>query len=67
MKEKSLILLKNPFFVGYLFVYLIFLFLLHFVEQFSVAEPLAVLVIIGIGFSGLALLLETVTKKPITN
>jgi len=62
MKEKILILIKNPVFIGYLFIYLIFLFLLHFVEQFPVAEPLVILVIIGIGFSGLALLLTTSSK-----
>jgi membrane protease YdiL (CAAX protease family) len=56
MKNSLLILIKNPFFMGYLFLYLIFLFLLHFVEQFSMGEPLAVLVIVGIGFSGLAFL-----------
>jgi len=62
MKENPFILLKNPFFIGYLFVYLIFLVLLHFLEQFSIAEPLAVLIIVGIGFSGLALLFTTSSK-----
>ncbi len=64
MKAKLLTLLKNPVFTGYIAVYLAFLFLLHFVEHFSIAEPLAVLVIVGIGFSGLALLL-TKSSKPL--
>lgn len=63
MKEKSLTLLKNPIFIGYIFVYLIFLLLLHFIENFPITEPLVVLFIIGIGFSGLALLL-TKSSKP---
>ena len=63
MKNKILTLIQNRFFIGYLIIYLIFLILLQIVEKFSIAEPLTILVIVGIGFSGFALLL-TRSSKP---
>ena len=46
--------LTSPYFIGYVVLYALSLFLLHRREQFGVAEPLLVLVVVGIGFSALA-------------
>ena len=46
--------LTSPYLVAYIILYAVSLFLLHRREQFGVAEPLSVLVIVGIGFSALA-------------
>ena len=56
-------LIKNPFFIGYLVVYLICLLLLNSSKDSSITEPLAILFIVGVVFSGLAFLL-TKSSKP---
>ncbi len=62
MKNNLSVLFRNPIFVGFVLLYVALLFLLHFVEGYSLSEPLAFLVILGFGFSGLAWML---TRSPI--
>ncbi len=47
-------LLKNPFFLCYALLYIAFLILLKTIEGFELAEPILILLIIGVGFSALA-------------
>src|SRR5262245_17888610 len=48
-------LIRNPWFWGYLLVYAALLFALVSVEHMEAAEPLFVLLVLGLGFSLLAL------------
>ena len=47
-------LLKNPFVISYIVLYIVFLVLLGTVEGFGFTEPILILLIIGVGFSTLA-------------
>lgn len=47
-------LLRNPFLLGYLVFYAALLAAMHLREGFSVAEPLFLLLVVGVGFSLLA-------------
>jgi len=47
-------ILKNPFILGYLVLYIAFLALLHSLEAFSIVEPIFVFLVVGVVFSALA-------------
>jgi uncharacterized protein len=54
VKSSSGLRQTSGYLVGYAAIYAITLFALHRFEHFPVTEPLLVLVVVGIGFSGLA-------------
>jgi uncharacterized protein len=54
VKQSSGLRQTSGYLLAYAGIYAITLFALHRVEHFDVSEPLLVLVVVGIGFSGLA-------------
>lgn len=67
MKDSLAGLLKNPFMIFYAILYVAFLVALWVVEGYSPAEPLLLLLIMGVGFSALAWwLTRGITPLPFT-
>jgi membrane protease YdiL (CAAX protease family) len=54
MKNSLISILKNPFILAYVGLYVLFLVLLHSVEGFDITEPVFVFLVVGIGFSAIA-------------
>jgi len=47
-------LLRNPYFIGYISLYIVVLVLMVLIEHFPASQSIAVLLIVGIGFSSVA-------------